>query len=144
MKISLLGISKTHKSWDYDELWSRVNITKSFVNLSSINWNWAECYFHQMSIAIVNSVKKLYSNAVEIWICMTTSSNGNIFRVKGSVCEEFTGHRWIPRTKAIDAELWCFLWSAPWINGWVNNREAGDLRRQRAHYNVIVMLQPKL
>ena len=21
-------------------------------------------------------------------------------------------HRWIPRTKAIDAELWCFLWSA--------------------------------
>ena len=27
-----------------------------------------------------------------------------------------------------------------WINGWVNNREAGDLRRQRAHYDVIVML----
>ena len=24
------------------------------------------------------------------------------------------------------------------INGWVNNREAGDLRRYRAHYNVIV------
>ena len=22
-------------------------------------------------------------------------------------------HRWIPRTKASDAELWCFLWSAP-------------------------------
>ena len=27
------------------------------------------------------------------------------------------------------------------INGWVNNREAGDLRRHRAHYDVIVMLQ---
>ena len=26
-----------------------------------------------------------------------------------------------------------------WINGWVNNREAGALRRQRAHYDVIVM-----
>ena len=25
---------------------------------------------------------------------------------------EFTGHRWIPRTKASDAELGCFLWSA--------------------------------
>ena len=23
-----------------------------------------------------------------------------------------------------------------WINGWVNNREAGDLRRHRAHYDV--------
>ena len=26
-----------------------------------------------------------------------------------------------------------------WINGWVNNREAGDLRRHRAHYDVSVM-----
>ena len=26
-----------------------------------------------------------------------------------------------------------------WINGWVNNREAGALRRHRAHYDVIVM-----
>ena len=26
-----------------------------------------------------------------------------------------------------------------WINGWVNNREAGDLRRHRADYGVIVM-----
>ena len=27
-----------------------------------------------------------------------------------------------------------------WINGWVNNREAGDLRRYRAHYDVTVMI----
>ena len=26
-----------------------------------------------------------------------------------------------------------------WINGWVNNHEAGDLRCQRAHYDIIVM-----
>ena len=26
-----------------------------------------------------------------------------------------------------------------WINDWVNNREAGDLRRHHAHYDVIVM-----
>ena len=26
-----------------------------------------------------------------------------------------------------------------WINGWVNNGEAGDLKRYRAHYNVTVM-----
>ena len=26
-----------------------------------------------------------------------------------------------------------------WINGWVNNGEAGDLRRYRAHYDVTVM-----
>ena len=26
-----------------------------------------------------------------------------------------------------------------WINDWVNNREAGDLRRQRGHYDVSIM-----
>ena len=31
-----------------------------------------------------------------------------------------------------------------WINDWVNNREAGDLRRYRAHYDVIVMYCVKM
>ena len=35
------------------------------------------------------------------------------FRVTGPLCGEFIGHRWIPRTKASDAELRCFLWYAP-------------------------------
>ena len=43
---------------------------------------------------------------------MMTSPNGNIFRVTGHLCGEFTGPRWIPHTKASNAELWCFLWSA--------------------------------
>ena len=43
---------------------------------------------------------------------MMTSSNGNIFRVTVHLCGEFTGPRWIPRTKASDAERWCFLCSA--------------------------------
>ena len=45
-----------------------------------------------------------------------TSSNGNIFRVTGHLCAEFTGDRWIPRTNASDAAL-----------------------RYRSHYDVIVM-----
>ena len=45
-------------------------------------------------------------------LVMMTSSNGNIFRVTGHLCGEFTGPRWIPHTKASDAELWCLLWSA--------------------------------
>ena len=38
-----------------------------------------------------------------------TSSNWNIFRVTGHLCEEFTSDQWIPHTKARDAELWCFF-----------------------------------
>ena len=65
-----------------------------------------------------------------------TSSNGNIFRVTDPLCGEFTGDRWIPLTKASDAELWCFHWSA-WLNVWVNTREADDLRRHLGHYDVM-------
>ena len=41
------------------------------------------------------------------------SSNGNIFNATGLLWGESTSHWWIPLTKASDAELWCFLWSAP-------------------------------
>ena len=35
------------------------------------------------------------------------------------------------------ALMFSLIWV--WINGWVNIREAGDLRRHRAHYDVIAM-----
>ena len=38
---------------------------------------------------------------------------GNIFHVTGPLRGESTGDRWIPFTKASDAELRCCLWSAP-------------------------------
>ena len=44
---------------------------------------------------------------------MMTSWNGNIFRVTGLLWVQSTGYRWISLTKVSDAELWCFLWSAP-------------------------------
>ena len=31
-----------------------------------------------------------------------------------------------------------------WINDWENNREVGDFRRYRAHYDAIVMMYPTL
>ena len=31
-----------------------------------------------------------------------------------------------------------------WINRWVNTREAGDLRRNRAHYDAIVMFHEEI
>ena len=68
---------------------------------------------------------KIYSNSTSLletstkllhfvvkYSFMMTSSNGNIFRVTGHLCGEFTDHQWIPHTKASDAEIWCFLWSA--------------------------------
>ena len=54
-----------------------------------------------------------YRNRCLSKVSMMTSSNGNNFRITGPLCEEFTGHRWIPLTKASEAGLRCFLWSAP-------------------------------
>ena len=45
---------------------------------------------------------------------------------------EFPSQRRVARS--FDVFLIC-----AWINGWVNNREAGDLRRHGAHYDVTVM-----
>ena len=70
---------------------------------------------------------------------MMTSSNGNTFRVTGHLCGEFTGHRWIPHTRPVTLSFDVFFDLHP-NNVWVNDREAGDLRRHRAHYAVIVML----
>ena len=68
-----------------------------------------------------------------------TPSKENIFRVTGLLGQESTG----PLTKANDAELWCFLWSAP-KNGGTNNRDAGDLRRHCDYYDVTVMITVRL
>ena len=70
---------------------------------------------------------------------MMTSSNGNIFRVTCRLCGEFTGHRWIPHKGQWRGALMFSLICA-WIHGWVNNGEAVDLRRHRAHYDVTVMV----
>ena len=60
--------------------------------------------------------------------CMMTSSNGNIFRTVNSLHKgQWRG--------ALMFSLICV-----WINDWISNREAGDLRRYRAHYDVIVMV----
>ena len=70
---------------------------------------------------------------------MMTPLNENILRVTGHLCGEFAGPRWIPRKKGQWRGALMFSVICVWINGWLNNREAGDLRCYRTHYDVIVM-----
>ena len=61
----------------------------------------------------------------------------NIFRVTGHLCGEFTGpgefRAQRPMTRSFDVSL-----IYAWINDWVHNREAGDLRRHRGNCDVNV------
>ena len=70
---------------------------------------------------------------------MMTSSNGNIFHVT----DPFVRGIHMSPVNSPHKCQWrgalMFLWSATCINGWVNNREAGDLRRPRAHYDIIMV-----
>ena len=62
------------------------------------------------------------------------------FRVTGHLGGEFIGHRWIPRTKASDGGGFDVFFDLRMNNGWVNSREAGELIRHRAHYDITIMV----
>ena len=70
---------------------------------------------------------------------MMTPSNGNIFSrswpfvwgIHRSPVNSPHKGQW---RGALTFSLIC-----TWINGWVNNRKAGNLRRHRAHYDVTIM-----
>ena len=63
-----------------------------------------------------------FPKGIHRWLLSSWHISKETFRVHycylchisvGNLCGEFTGHRWIILTKVSDAELWCFLWSAP-------------------------------
>ena len=68
-----------------------------------------------------------------------TSWNGNIFRETGLCADNSPVQVNSPRHKGQWRGALMFSLICAWINDWVNNREAGDLRRRRGHYDVKVM-----
>ena len=75
-----------------------------------------------------------------ILVYMMISSNGNIAALL-ALCEgDSKGHRYIPLTKASDADLW-YLFISAWTNDWANDQDVGDLRRNRAHYDATVVIR---
>ena len=68
---------------------------------------------------------------------MMTSSNRNIIRVTGHLCTEFAGYRFPHKGQWRRTLMFSLICAR--INGWASNREAGDLRGYRAHYDVTVI-----
>ena len=72
---------------------------------------------------------------------MMTSLNGYIYRVTGrlwgpmAVTGGFPSRR--PVTRRFDVFYYLHLYA--WTNNWEYTADAGDLRRHRANYDVIVM-----
>ena len=89
------------------------------------------------SISIVHSTGDKLSTLMRPGFMMT-SSHGNIFRVTGHLCGEFTGPGEFPTQRPVTRGFDVFFYLRL-NNGCVNNRKAGVLRRYRAHCDVIVM-----
>ena len=83
------------------------------------NWNDSEMIFTS------NGVTSESDWRFAICVTMMTWSNGKLFRVTGHLCGEFTGHRWIPRTKSVTRSFDVFFdqrlnkqLSKPWWGLW--------------------------
>ena len=129
-------------------------VADSFVSLPEFFLNFVRLnYANNVEMLSKMEIKYGFSNTVERLakakvssglqliaplLTMMTSPNGNVFRVTGPLGGEFTGHRWITPHKGQWRGALMFTLTYAWINGWVNTREAGDLRCHRAYYDVSV------
>ena len=88
------------------------------------------CISEPKPVHVIQSVKDI----MEIWWRHQMETFSALLVL---FCGEFTGHRWIPQrpvTRSFDV-----FFDLRLNNGWVNNREADDLRCHCTHYDVIVM-----
>ena len=99
--------------------------------------NHARCIGFTFGFVDLIGEKKCPWDCVPLFTCLQTYSwwrhQMEIFSAGNSpVTGEFPS-----QSQRRGALMFSLIWA--WMNGWINNREAGDLIRQRAHYDVIIM-----
>ena len=109
---------------------------------------WCTNYWYLVYVpCILSNLNNIYQMAtIHIWynlsfnipllryhFYMMTSSNGNIFCVTGPLSPVNSPHKGQWRGALVFSSI------CAWINVWVNSGEVGDMRRHRAHCDVIIM-----
>ena len=105
--------------------------------MNDLNFKHRHCSFQWLQYQFILYFQHFYG--VTQFSSILTSSTFYIFRVSGPLWGESAGHRRIPLTKTSDAELWCFLWSAPDQTVGQTIKKPVILGCHRAHYDVTVM-----
>ena len=114
-----------------------VKLSKRVVQQRRIHWTLV------LEYTTLNGVMYVHRFPDICWCCAKAHHDDVIkwkhFPRYWPFCGEYTGHQWIPRTKASDAELWCFIWSA--LDKWLSKQWWGRcLGGHRAHYDVTSLL----
>ena len=100
------------------ETWNEITSIHS-QSIKPLNLGMDKSFYHTLYSVITYACWDTALDTVSDWHTdlvvkiIMTPSNGNIFCVTGHLCGEFTGRRRIPLTTDSNAELWCFLWTAP-------------------------------
>ena len=135
-QLQLSSSLKTSVKCSCYNYWEPLSTTIVIIIEDHRNYNCHHRWRQQLSLSLRTTAGHSYHHHHED---MMTSSNGNIFRVTGPLWGEFTGPGEFPTQRPVTRSFDVFF-DLRLINGWVNNREAGDLRRHHGHYDVSVMI----
>ena len=116
---------------------------------------YAICYIYATKICYIHATKICYIHAICMLLKWARNPNNWWMWSIYIVCQLFY-HR-LPKVISYQMETfsalpvnsphkgkWCgalFSLICSWLNTWVNNDEAGDLRRYRTHHDVIAMVE---
>ena len=123
------------------------------INYVIIKWIWLASLFHQYHLwCIGNKHKRVNRNIIqqgrEMHICVNELDH-YCFHDANIKWKHFP--RYWPFVRGIHRSpgnsphngQWCGALMFPlicaWTSGWINNRDTGDLRRHRSHYDFTVM-----
>ena len=135
-KLTLVTPTSVLRFWEVRRLLLAIEYLWHVGPFLYMTQQWNMTLYMSRSFAMTET---LPSHRWKLDLGMMTSLNGNIFRVTGHLCGEFTGPRWIPAQRPVTRSFDVFF-ICVWKNGWVNNPGAGDLIRYRTHYDVTVMV----
>ena len=113
-------------------------------NSSLISQKHALCMYMITSCRLVQKMAQYTVTVLMIRIYHTNTSHDDVIKLK-HLPRYWPFVRWIHRSPVNSPHKgqWrgalMFSLICVWINGWVNNREAGDLKRYRAHCDVTAM-----
>ena len=97
------------KGTGHDHTWKRA-VNEQQTGHCDLHKQWSRDHIRRLNtlgiLTKVANILQTFSNALSsektfVFEFMMTSSNGNVFRVTGHLCGEFTGHQWIPAQRPV-------------------------------------------
>ena len=122
---------KLQGDWKCLIIWSHKNERDRTISLWLLigEFHNAQCIFVDFIVVVFFSATKIHDDVIK-W---------KHFPRNWPFVRGIHRSRWIPCTKGQWRGALMFSLICARINDWINNREAGDLRRYRGHYDVTVM-----